>query len=230
MLNHLFHINVMKMKLLAAFTAVLLSSIIMNAEEKQFSAPATTGGMPINEVVAKRHSSVTFDKSRPVDQKTLGQLLWMTLGVNRPDAPVGKLGKANRTNPTAINAQEVTAYVFDTDGVWEYIASDNKLVKRADGDHRDLLAGTPQFRQDFVLDAPISVLLVTDTEKFAGMGPRAIEAAMIDAGIANQNLNLAAESLGLATRPRMTMDIEAIRTLLKLKDTQIPALNNPIGY
>ncbi len=222
----------MKMKVIAAVAALFLNTNVMNAQEKQFAAPQTTGGMPINEVVSGRHSTVNFDKNRPVAQADLGQLLWMTLGVNRPDAPEGRFGKANRTNPTAINAQEVTAYVFDTEGVWEYLPLENKLVKRATGDHRALLAGTPPFVQEFVLDAPLSILLVTDTAKFAGRGSgsRAVETAMLDAGIANQNLNLAVVSLGLATRPRMTMDIDGIRKLLNLTDTQIPALNNPIGY
>ncbi len=53
---------------------------------------------------------------------------------------------------------------------------------------------------------------------------------MPDAGIANQNLNLAMVPLGLATRPRITMDVDGIRRLLELTDTQIPAINNPIGY
>lgn len=215
---------------MAAAAALFLNINFMNAQEIQFAAPATTGGMPINEAVAKRHSSVNYDMNKLVDRTILGQLLWMTLGVNRPDAPEGRFGKADRTNPTAINAQEVMAYVFDTEGVWEYLPFENKLVKRADGDQRALLAGTPQFSQDFVLDAPLAILLVTDTAKFTNMGPRALEAAMLDAGIANENLNLAVASLGMATRPRMTMDINAIRKLLNLADSQIPALNNPIGY
>jgi hypothetical protein len=36
--------------------------------------------------------------------------------------------------------------------------------------------------------------------------------------------------MGLVTRPRMTMDVPAIKKLLKLSDSQVPLLNNPVGY
>lgn len=52
----------------------------------------------------------------------------------------------------------------------------------------------------------------------------------IDAGIACENLNLAVTAAGLATVPRATMDVAALAKALKLTPSQIPVLNNPIGY
>jgi hypothetical protein len=40
----------------------------------------------------------------------------------------------------------------------------------------------------------------------------------------------ACAGMGLVTRPRMTMDVPAIKKLLKLSDSQVPLLNNPVGY
>lgn len=115
----------MKTKLiamLAVISFILTDTDTMNAQEIKLPAPTTTGGVPANEVMARRHSCREFDSARSVDQATLGQLLWMTLGINRPDAQPTKFGApANRTNPTALNCQEITAYVFATDGVYEYL-------------------------------------------------------------------------------------------------------------
>ncbi|MBO7513726.1 MAG: hypothetical protein J6T54_12325, partial [Fibrobacter sp.] len=51
-----------------------------------------------------------------------------------------------------------------------------------------------------------------------------------DAGIVSENINLFCAGMGLVTRPRMTMDVPAIKKLLKLSDSQVPLLNNPVGY
>jgi hypothetical protein len=52
----------------------------------------------------------------------------------------------------------------------------------------------------------------------------------IDAGIVSENVNLFCSGAGFVTRPRMTMDIPAIKKLLKLSDAETPLLNNPVGY
>jgi nitroreductase len=57
-----------------------------------------------------------------------------------------------------------------------------------------------------------------------------LDAAAKDAGIVSQNINLFCAGMGLITRPRGTMDIEKIRNILKLKDSQRPMLNNPVAY
>lgn len=202
----------------------------MEAKEIKFPAATTTGGMPVNEVFAGRHSTRTFDASRDVEPEKLGQALWMALGINRPDAQPA-MGKkpANRTNPTALNWQEVEAYVFRKDGVWKYCPKCHALKHVTDGDHRALLAGTQAFSQDFVMDAPCIVLFVTNMEPLP-REERVTMMAMVDVGIAGENLNLACESLGLATVPRATMDVDGIRKLLGLTARQLPVLNNPIAY
>ena len=45
-----------------------------------------------------------------------------------------------------------------------------------------------------------------------------------------QNVNLFCAGVGLSTVPRASMDQEALRKLLKLSDTQVPMMNNPVGY
>lgn len=200
----------------------------MSGQEIIFPAPEFKGGMPFNEVVAGRRSERQFDPSAAIDPEVLGQLLWAATGVNRPDAPQGRFGKTDRSNPTARNWQEIKVFVFAKDAVYEYDAAKHALIQRVAGDHRALMAGTEAFNQDFVLDAPTVILFVADLSDLADDdGTRA--AAFVDAGIACENLNLACSAAGIATVPRITMDKEGVARLLGLSPEQIPVINNPIG-
>ena len=66
---------------LAVIIFAMTISLNMTAENKKLPAPDTTGGMPMNSVVAQRHSVREFDPAKAVDDATLGQLLWMAVGV-----------------------------------------------------------------------------------------------------------------------------------------------------
>ncbi len=203
-------------KILAA-VLILSASTAMNAENINLPAPEMKGGLPVNQALAERHSTREFDSARTLSLQTVSNLLWATCGINRPESGL-------RTNPTARNFQEVDAYWFDANGVYLYDWKNNVLIEVAKGDHRSLVAGTEQFKQDFVLDAPASVVIVADSAK-AGL-----TAALIDAGIACSNINIFCAGNGLATVPRMTMDVNGIQTLLSLPETTLPIMNNPVGY
>ncbi len=208
----------------------IITSLTMTAQEKKLPIPSSIGGMPINEVIANRHSVREFDLTREINDSTLGQLLWMSVGVNRPDAQPSKFGApANRSNPTARNWQEIRAFVFDKNGVWEYLPSSHTLTLAKPGDHRSLIAGTKEFSQDFASQAPVTIVFVADMTDLPD-GEQARSMAMVDVGIACQNLNLACTSEGVATVPRATMDVKGISDLLGFSPRQLPVMNNPIGY
>jgi nitroreductase len=85
--------------------------------------------------------------------------------------------------------------------------------------------------QDFVLKAPVILLMVADISKFRGDDEqRKIRLACMDGGIVSQNINLFCASRDLATVSRAMMDDKAIREILKLKDSQHLILNNPVGH
>ena len=139
---------------------------------------------------------------------------------NRPET-----GK--RTAPSALNLQDVDIYVVRPDGCYLYDAAEHRLVPVAKGDYRkDVAAG-----QDFAAEAPVSLVLVSD---FARMGDVAsagtAKACALDAGIVSQNISLFCAAANLATVPRMTMNEEALRKALKLKDSQRLMLNHPVGH
>lgn len=203
----------------------------MNAQEIKLPPVDIAAGKTFMQAVADRKSVREFDAASIVPDSVLGQLSWASVGVNRVNAEKPSNGKqpVNRSNPTALNCQEITAYVFGEKGVWEYLPQSHSLRLVADGDNRRLIAGTASFSQEFVLDAPYSVVFVADTGNLPEGAQRLVLAAF-DAGIACENLTLACSALGLATVPRATMNVEAVSRLLGLDDKQIPMLNNPLGY
>lgn len=206
----------MSRKVLAVAATIMASAMMINAEGIKLPAPRTEGGLPVNEALAQRKSIRSFDPAKPIALQTVSDVLWAACGINRAESGM-------RTNPTARNLQEIDAYWFDSKGVYRYDPKENALVEVATGDHRGLIAGAG-FKQEFVLDAPASLVIVADTTKTG------LTASLIDAGIASENVNLFCAGNGIATVPRMTMDVNGIQELLSLPDTSLPVLNNPIGY
>lgn len=150
----------------------------------------------------------------------LSDLLWAANGINRSDS-----GK--RTAPSAMNKQDVDVYVVLPDGTYLYDAKNHQLNLVAEGDHRGAVAGG----QAFVKTAPVSLVLISDISRFgdAKSARNQLMGAM-DAGIVSQNISLFCSSANLATVPRASMDFDQLKKLLKLKETQMPMMNHPVGY
>ena len=168
-------------------------------------------------ILAQRQSTNAF-ANRPLTGQDLANLLWGAMGQNRDN---GKL-----TAPSASNKQEVRLFVFTDNQVSEYLPRTHELNKVVEGDHRALVAG----HQDFVKTAPVSLVLVADMDKFGGTEPRQLTMATVDVGIVCENISVAAAGLGLASRPRGSMNSQAIQELLSLNANQLPIMNNVIGY
>ena len=182
----------------------------------------------VMEALATRHSTREFAAS-PLSYQELSNLCWAACGMSRDDN--------HRTAPTAMNRQEIRLFAFTKEGVYEYDAKANTLVKKADGDHRELLAsagsnpanGKSGFKQEFVMDAPVSLLMVIDFDIFGRTDIKAHQMGAVDAGIVCENINLYCQAVGLVTVPRATHDTDGIRRLLGFSDNQLPIMNNPVG-
>ncbi len=217
------HLNEFIMKtFLCALTTMLLGFSGLQAqrlETIQLNAPNKDRGSSVMKALADRHSDREF-ANRELSHQDLSDLLWAAVGVNRPD------GK--RTAATALNKQDVDVYVIMKKGAYRYDAQGHRLLPVAEGDHRALVAGP----QSFVMSAPISLLVVTDYSKFGSGGnvERNKMMGIFDTGLVSQNIALFCSGCGLATVPRATMDTEGLKKVLKLSDTQIPVINNPVGY
>lgn len=183
--------------------------------EIQLPKPQTALPTTLMQALAARHSVRNFsDKEIPLQE--LSNLLWAANGVNRTDG--------RRTAPSAINAQDIDIYVVSAKGAYLYRAEEHALVAVTDRDLRKAVASG----QSFAATAPIALVLVSDAAKFSN--PGAAKFGDMDAGYVSQNICLYCVAAGIGTVPRAIMDAEALKSGLKLKETQRLCLNHPVGY
>jgi len=78
---------------------------------------------------------------------------------------------------------------------------------------------------------PVDLLIVGDASKYrAGNDEQKKEWAAYSAGMVSQNVMLFCAANDMGTKPRASFDKAKMKTLLKLKDTQNPIIELPIGY
>ncbi|MCQ2214055.1 MAG: MBL fold metallo-hydrolase [Bacteroidaceae bacterium] len=206
----------MRRSIISAF-AMLMASMAY-AQDINLPAPNIhQTSMSVVETLQTRHSTREYN-SDPLTLQEISNVCWAACGKQRDDQHI--------TAPTAMNRQEIRLFAFLPDGVYEYKAKTNTLEKKVDGDHRKLLAGG----QNFVLDAPLSLLMVIDFDLMGSNSDGSRMMACVDAGNVSENINLYCQSVGLSTVPRGTMDSKAISQLLGFTDKQLPIMNNPVGY
>lgn len=212
-------------KNLLALTLALFASTTFAQDIKLPEPNMKQQSLTVVEALKTRHSVRNFDASKELTNQELSNLCWAACGIVRDGN--------HRTAPTARNLQEIRLFAFNKAGVYEYDAKANTLVKKADGDHRNLMAsngGNAGFRQDFVNDAPVTLLMVIDYELYGSQGEGALMMGCVDAGNVSENINLYCQAVGLATVPRATHDKDGIRKLLGFTNKQLPIMNNPVGY
>jgi nitroreductase len=178
--------------------------------------PQTDGGMPLMNALKLRASSRAF-ASDPLPRQTLSNLLWAAWGVNRPQ-------EGKRTAPSARNWQEIDVLVVDATGAYLYDAKAHSLAPIVAGDLR-ASAGT----QDFVKDAPVTLVMVADTSRMQG-GPDAQLMAYADAAFIAQNAYLFCASEGLAVVVRASVDRPALAKALRLRENQMIVLAQTVGF
>lgn len=201
----------MKTKILLAVCALFFSMASMRGQNISLPAPQLADNVSLATALQQRCSQRSYDTARPLDKQQLSNLLWAAWGYNREN---------KRTAPTALDKQDITLYVFLSEGIYRYDARENTLVEVARGDHR---AATG--KQPFVATAPVNIVFVSDT--------RLLDNAVMSAvgcGAIAQNIYLYCASAGLATVVRGSFDAEALNSLLHLDPAQKVMLAQTIGY
>ncbi|MCU0290718.1 MAG: SagB/ThcOx family dehydrogenase [Thermoanaerobaculaceae bacterium] len=206
--------------ILAAMVVVVLVGVV-GAEElsvMRLPAPQTEGGKPLMQALRLRATARAF-APEALPAQTLANLLWAAWGVNRADS-----GK--RTAPSARNWQEVDVYVALPSGVFLYDAAANALKPVVAGDLRALTGG-----QDFVKDAPVTLVFVADTARMKGAHADDQKAlAWADAAFISENVYLFCASEGLATGVRAMLDRDALAKAIKLAPTQMVVFAQSVGF
>ncbi len=214
-----FNTTVMKRVQLLLVCLVLSAAAFAADKVIKLPQPNLNRTGTVMKALSERHSTREF-ASKTLNLTDLSDLLWAANGVNRKDS-----GK--RTAPSALNKQDVDVYVVLPEGSYLYDAKNHQLNLIVEGDYRGAVAGG----QAFVKSAPVSLVLISNLSRFGDTknAPTQLMGAM-DAGIVSQNISIFCSAANLATVPRASMDNNQLKKVLKLKDTQVPMMNHPVGY
>ncbi|MDR1552928.1 MAG: nitroreductase family protein [Prevotellaceae bacterium] len=209
------------MKKLSIIATLLFVTAFAGAQSLapiKLNEPNKDRGASVMKALNERHSTREFSTEK-LSLQDLSDLLWAANGINRPDG--------RRTAATARNNQDIDVYAIMEEGAYFYDAKNNELTPVVEGDYRALIAD----RQVSVKDAPVSLLIVSDISRFTGLDVEAQKQwGALDAGIVSQNIMIFASGCGLVTVPRVYMNKDELKKVLKLTETQIPMINNPVGY
>ncbi len=169
-----------------------------------------------------RASAESFS-SEEIPLQKIANLLWAANGINR--------GNAKRTAPSAFNRQEIEIFVCSKNGVFSSEIGENSVaLKKISGtDIRAKILGPQSEKFD---GAPVILLLVADLKKFLDFGLEAESSKIscsIDCGAVMQNILLFCAENGLDSRPRMTMEKDAISKELAFPSTKLLLINIPLG-
>jgi len=185
----------------------------------KLNAPDRDRGFSLTKSISVRASAREWT-GKALELKDLSDLLWCAFGINRPE-------KSMRTAPSYRDVQDISLYVVMKEGTYIYDPKENVLNPVTEGDFRPLCA----MSQKSVENAAAIVILISDLTKINVKDKcEQVKWAAIDAGVISENINLFCAATGLVTVPRATMDTEKLRVALKLKETQEPIMNNPVGY
>lgn len=178
---------------------------------RQLPEPQTTGGKPLMEAIAERHSARDIDPASQVTNQELSNMLWAAWGITHDGN--------KRTVATALNRQELKVYVITASAIELYDAATNSLSTVATGDFRHL-AG----KQDFAKGAPVNIAFVAD-----GAKQDRVDFQAYAAGAASQDVYLYCAQAGLKTVVRASFDADALGKAMKLASGEHVLLVQTVG-
>lgn len=207
------------MRKIGILILIAMTSITTFGQNIVLNKPDMNRGSSMMQAFADRVSNREFFET-PLNLQDLSDLLWTANGINRDE-------EGKKTAPSAMNSQDVDLYVLLKEGCYFYDAKKHQLDLISQEDLRPLVAG----KQDFVLKAPVILLMVSDISRFNhGDDDLRMSWANMDAGYVSQNICLFCAANNLNTVPRGSMDKESLHKKMNLKESQKLILNNPVSY
>lgn len=184
--------------------------------------PDKVGTYGLEQVINKRRSIREFTDER-LNIEQVSQLLWAAQGITEP-------GRGLRAAPSAGAIYPFEVYFIIPGGVYTYNPVGHTITKVITGDIRSELA-TASFRQSFIADAPINILLAGLPKKvMAKYSNRGRQYMYIEAGHIAQNVHLQAVALGLGSVPVGAFNDIQVKRLLRLKPGFDPVYLISVGY
>jgi len=212
-------LNYTRMKrMLFAIVVLLAATPSLFSQDIQLPEPDRTGGMPLMEALANRHSTREFTNDS-IQPQTMSDLLWAAWGINRRN------GK--RTAPSAMNRQEIDIYVATPEALYLYQPATNRLKRVLSGDIRALSGLQP-----YVATAPLNLIYVADLDRLQLIESfdDAPSDTYANCGFIAQNVYLFCASKGLGCVVRSSIDKESLGKKMKLRPHQKILLGQTVGY
>jgi len=182
--------------------------------------PRTTGGLSLEEAIARRRSVREF-RPESLTPQQLSQLLWSAQGIT------GDQGY--RAAPSAGALYPLETYVITAEGLAHYEVEPHSLRLLGARDLRSEIRAV-SFDQACITSAPAVFAFTAVYERTCGeYGSRGKMYVHMDVGHAAQNLLLQAEALGLAGVPVAAFDPAALSRILSLPEQEEPVYLVPIG-
>ena len=185
-------------------------------------APATTGGMPLVEAIAKRRSVRAFT-DRKLNLQQISQLAWAAQGITEPERGLRAAPSAGATYPLEL-------YLFTSDGLFKYVPQGHKLLQLRDQDQQAELAMAALGQasvNNAALDFVITGVVARTSAKYRERAERYV---YMEAGHVAQNIHLQAVALGLGSVPVGAFKDAEITKLLNLPQGETPIYIIPVGY
>lgn len=195
--------------------------------------PALTGNKSLEAAILHKKSSRNFTGST-LSLAHVSQLLWSANGNLPLDAVTSATTKVF---PSAGGLNALEAFLVAGQntvegvpaGVYRYNPADNTLRQIAPGDQRNLLAHAA-LSQVWIARAPAIIVIAGVFERMTGKyGGRGMQYVFMEAGSANQNVFLQAESLGLKAASVGAFQDNQVAAALKLPAGMVPLLLLPVG-
>ncbi|MCC6522899.1 MAG: SagB/ThcOx family dehydrogenase [Polyangiaceae bacterium] len=168
------------------------------ASASPLPAPRASGGMSLEEAIARRRSVRAF-ASAPLPEASLATLLWAAQGVT-------ERGGSGRAAPSAGALYPLELYLATADGLFHYRPAEHALARVGGADVRPALAHAA-LDQRAAVEAPAVLVVVGYAARTrARYGDRAERFVALEAGHAAQNVLLEATALGLGAVPIGAVD------------------------
>jgi SagB-type dehydrogenase family enzyme len=184
--------------------------------------PATSGGVSIEEALARRHSVRSFATTALTNVQT-AQLLWAAQGVTR--------SWGGRTAPSAGALYPLDIYVVTASRLWHYLPAGHRADEwRLGDDLRAHLRGATPGQAAVAHAAAVFVVTGTTKRTSGKYGARARRYVELEVGHCAQNLVLQATALGLGGVTIGAFSDDAVALVLGLPAGETPYYLIPVGH
>ncbi len=195
--------------------------------------PAADSEVSVEEAIRSKHTVRSFEAT-PLTQQTIGQMLWAANGKLPLDAATGA---TSRVIPSAGGLYPLEVFLVTGEetvtglaaGVYAYDPAGHCLKPVKSGDQRKLVSAAA-LSQSWIAQAPALIVIggvyARTSIKY---GERATRYVHMEAGNANQNLYLQAESLGVNLGTVGAFNDGLLSQVLKLPDPVAPLLVVALG-